>query len=147
MIVKYWLHFDPAGIGRDLAERRRSRHMQVLCIVDNIIPHEKRPGDKQFTNYFIKACRFGLICDHEQGCAEGCEDISTQAEPTLPRILFTTVQSGSEQAGSMQQTGVGWKQEIRFVFRFRFANTGSACCLRLWRIGGEEAGSRIDSQP
>jgi glycosyltransferase involved in cell wall biosynthesis len=26
----------------------------VICIADNIIPHEKRPGDKQLTNYFMR---------------------------------------------------------------------------------------------
>jgi glycosyltransferase involved in cell wall biosynthesis len=26
----------------------------VVCIADNVIPHEKRPGDKQLTRYFIK---------------------------------------------------------------------------------------------
>jgi len=33
---------------------KKNKRTRVLCIVDNIIPHEKRPGDKQFTNYFIK---------------------------------------------------------------------------------------------
>jgi glycosyltransferase involved in cell wall biosynthesis len=27
---------------------------KIICIADNIIPHEKRPGDKAFTQYFIK---------------------------------------------------------------------------------------------
>src|SRR5690606_34597480 len=29
---------------------------RVLCIADNIIPHEKRPGDTLFTKYFLKPC-------------------------------------------------------------------------------------------
>ena len=26
------------------------------CITDNVLPHEKRPGDNVFTKYFLKSC-------------------------------------------------------------------------------------------
>ena len=32
------------------------KHTKIICLADNIIPHEKRPGDIAFTKYFIKAC-------------------------------------------------------------------------------------------
>lgn len=53
IIIKYWLPFMGPCFGTIL-RRARGGNTKVLCIVDNIIPHEKRPGDKQFTNYFIK---------------------------------------------------------------------------------------------
>ena len=31
---------------------RSNRHTKVICIFDNVIPHEKRPGDKFLTKYF-----------------------------------------------------------------------------------------------
>jgi glycosyltransferase involved in cell wall biosynthesis len=40
--------------GTILRIAKRNKKTKVVCIVDNIIPHEKRPGDKQFTQYFIK---------------------------------------------------------------------------------------------
>jgi glycosyltransferase involved in cell wall biosynthesis len=33
---------------------KKNKQTKVVCIVDNIIPHEKRPGDNVFTKYFIK---------------------------------------------------------------------------------------------
>ena len=54
VIVKYWLPFMGPAFGTILRSAKKNKHTRVLCIVDNIIPHEKRPGDKQFTNYFIK---------------------------------------------------------------------------------------------
>ncbi len=33
---------------------KKNRHTKVIAIVDNIVPHEKRKGDKLFTRYFIK---------------------------------------------------------------------------------------------
>ena len=54
VIVKYWLPFMGPAFGTILRRAKKNRHTRVLCIVDNIIPHEKRPGDMQFTRYFIK---------------------------------------------------------------------------------------------
>lgn len=53
IIIKYWLPFMGPAFGTVLRLAKRKRNTRVLCIVDNIIPHEKRPGDKQFTRYFI----------------------------------------------------------------------------------------------
>jgi glycosyltransferase involved in cell wall biosynthesis len=55
IVVKYWLPFMGPALGTILRKAKKNGHTRVLCVVDNIIPHEKRPGDKQFTNYFIKA--------------------------------------------------------------------------------------------
>lgn len=54
IIVKYWLPFMGPCFGTILRRARKNGHTRVLCIVDNIIPHEKRPGDDVFTRYFIK---------------------------------------------------------------------------------------------
>ncbi len=43
------------ALGTILRRIKKNKHTRVICIADNIIPHEKRPGDKIFTNYFIKA--------------------------------------------------------------------------------------------
>lgn len=55
VIVKYWLPFMGPAFGTILRRAKKNGRTRVLCVVDNIIPHEHRPGDKQFTNYFIGA--------------------------------------------------------------------------------------------
>lgn len=35
---------------------RQASRTRIVCIADNIIPHEHRPGDKAFTKYFLKSC-------------------------------------------------------------------------------------------
>jgi glycosyltransferase involved in cell wall biosynthesis len=54
VIVKYWLPFMGPALGTILRRAKKNKHTRVVCVVDNIIPHEKRPGDEQFTKYFIK---------------------------------------------------------------------------------------------
>jgi glycosyltransferase involved in cell wall biosynthesis len=55
IIVRFWLPFMGPCLGRILRLAKKNRRTRVLCIADNIIPHEKRPGDKPFTSYFLKA--------------------------------------------------------------------------------------------
>lgn len=55
IIVRYWLPFMGPCLGTILRIARRNTHTKVLALVDNIIPHEKRPGDQLFTNYFVTA--------------------------------------------------------------------------------------------
>ena len=54
VIVRYWLPFMGPSLGTILSCIKKNKHSRILCIADNIIPHEHRPGDKQFTQYFIK---------------------------------------------------------------------------------------------
>lgn len=54
IIVRYWLPFMGPALGTICRLARRNKHTKVICIADNIIPHEKRPGDRLFTNYFVK---------------------------------------------------------------------------------------------
>lgn len=54
VVVRYWLPFMGPSLGTILRVARRNRHSRILCIADNIIPHEKRPGDGPFTRYFMQ---------------------------------------------------------------------------------------------
>jgi glycosyltransferase involved in cell wall biosynthesis len=41
-------------LGTILRRVKKNKYTKVVCIADNIFPHEKRPGDKIFTKYFLK---------------------------------------------------------------------------------------------
>jgi glycosyltransferase involved in cell wall biosynthesis len=55
VVVRYWLPFMGPCLGTVLRFLKPLKSCRVLCIADNIIPHEKRPGDIPFTRYFIRA--------------------------------------------------------------------------------------------
>jgi len=55
IVVRYWLPFMGPCLGSILRIVKRNKHTKVVCIADNVIPHEHRPGDKQFTQYFVKS--------------------------------------------------------------------------------------------
>ncbi len=54
ILFRYWLPFFGPSLGT-IARLVKSK-TKVLALTDNIIPHEKRFGDKPFTNYFVKNC-------------------------------------------------------------------------------------------
>ncbi len=56
IIVRFWLPLMGPALGTILRRVKKNKHTKIICIADNIIPHEKRPGDKPFTKYFLKSC-------------------------------------------------------------------------------------------
>ena len=56
IVVRYWLPFMGPALGTILRSVRRNRHTRIVAITDNVLPHEKRPGDRPFTKYFLKSC-------------------------------------------------------------------------------------------
>ncbi|UOQ52622.1 glycosyltransferase [Hymenobacter cellulosivorans] len=56
IIFRFWLPFMGPALGYIARRIRRNRHTRVVAITDNVIPHEKRPGDRPLTRYFLSAC-------------------------------------------------------------------------------------------
>jgi len=56
IVVRYWLPFMGSALGTILRQVKKNNHTKIIAITDNILPHEKRFGDKSFTKYFLKSC-------------------------------------------------------------------------------------------
>jgi D-inositol-3-phosphate glycosyltransferase len=54
ILFRYWLPFFGPALGT--IARLVRRQTKVIALTDNIIPHEKRPGDTLFTRYFVRGC-------------------------------------------------------------------------------------------
>lgn len=54
IVVRYWLPVMGPCLGTVLRIVKQNKYTKVVCIADNIIPHEKRFGDVAFTKYFVK---------------------------------------------------------------------------------------------
>ena len=55
VLVRFWLPFMGPCFGTILRIVARNKFTKIICIADNIIPHEKRIGDSLFTSYFTKS--------------------------------------------------------------------------------------------
>lgn len=56
VIFRFWLPFMGPTLGTVARLVRGNGHTRVVAITDNVIPHEKRPGDGPLTRYFLSAC-------------------------------------------------------------------------------------------
>ena len=63
LFVRYWMPYFAPSLGY-VCRRLKKKGCKVIGIVDNLIPHEKRPGDSILTRYFTGACNgFITLCD------------------------------------------------------------------------------------
>lgn len=55
LIIKFWLPFMAPALGKVARIVRRNGKTRVVSILDNIIPHERRPGDRLLSRYFTRS--------------------------------------------------------------------------------------------
>lgn len=65
ILVRFWIPFIGPSLGTICRIARKNRHTRVICIADNMIPHEKRPGDYLLTKYFTGGVDGYIAMSHE----------------------------------------------------------------------------------
>lgn len=55
VIIKFWIPFVAPSLGIISRIIRKNKHTKVISIIDNIIPHEKRPGDKLLASFWVNS--------------------------------------------------------------------------------------------
>ncbi|MCC9136127.1 glycosyltransferase [Pontibacter silvestris] len=82
VIFRYWLPFMGPALGTIARIIRRNKHSRLLAITDNVVPHEKRPGDVSFTKYFLRACHGFLTM------SRAVQQDLQRFEPTKPNLYL-----------------------------------------------------------
>jgi D-inositol-3-phosphate glycosyltransferase len=86
VIVKFWIPFMAPCFGTICRIIRRNGHTKIISILDNIIPHEKRPGDRLLARYWINSVD-GFIAMS----ASVCDDLQTFLTRThTPKLTLIT---------------------------------------------------------
>lgn len=57
VIVRFWIPFMGPCLGSIMRLIKWGTGIKVIAITDNVIPHEKRFGDRILTRYFVKSCQ------------------------------------------------------------------------------------------
>lgn len=52
LVIRYWMTFFAPSLG--MVAKKLKKTTKVICILDNLIPHEKRFFDAVFNRYFLK---------------------------------------------------------------------------------------------
>jgi D-inositol-3-phosphate glycosyltransferase len=61
LLIRFWLPFMGPCFGTIARIAKSNHHTKAICIFDNVVPHEKRAGDKILTTYFTNSIDGGVV--------------------------------------------------------------------------------------
>jgi len=61
LLIRFWLPFMGPCFGTIARIAKLNKHTSVICIFDNVIPHEKRTGDNALTKYFTNSIDGAIV--------------------------------------------------------------------------------------
>lgn len=117
IIVRYWLPFMGPCLGTILRRVKKNRHTKVVCIADNIIPHEKRPGDTQFTKYFVQPID-AFITMSEKVLGDLPQFAAGKPAKFVPHPLYDNFGEKVSRNEAREKLGIGKDEKILLFFGF-----------------------------
>lgn len=116
VIIRFWLPFMAPALGT-VAKFLRRKNVRVIAITDNVIPHEKRPGDRALTGYFIRQCDAFVTMSKSV-----LEDLSrftdTSYKIFIPHPVYNIFGNAVEK--SVARKNLGLKENDRIILFFGF---------------------------
>ena len=117
IICKFWLPFMGPALGTALRVGRRGG-AHVVSIVDNIIPHERRPGDRPFARYFAGAVDdFVVMSRSVESDMAGFAD-TRQRVVFHPHPIYDNFGDPAPRAGACERLGLD--PALRYLLFFGF---------------------------
>ena len=81
VIMRYWLPFLAPALGFIARIVKSNRYTRILTIFDNVIPHERRFGDRLLTKFFVSSIDGALVM------AEAVEKELREFSTVLPCVI------------------------------------------------------------
>jgi glycosyltransferase involved in cell wall biosynthesis len=116
VIVRFWLPFMGPSLGTILRLVKKNRHTKIICIADNVIPHEKRPGDNPFTKYLFKACD-GFVTMSEKVMTD-LRTFTTKPALQVPHPLYDNFGETISKEKARQKLRLPQSEKIIVFFGF-----------------------------
>ncbi|MCP9750359.1 glycosyltransferase [Ferruginibacter sp. HRS2-29] len=116
IVVRFWLPFMGPCFGTILRIAKKNRHSKVVCIADNVIPHEKRFGDKPFTKYFIKPVDAFITMSRK--VLEDLRLFTDAPAKYVPHPLYDNFGEKISQAEARKNTGIAQDDFVLLFFGF-----------------------------
>ena len=131
VVLRYWLPFMGPALGTVARLIRRNRHTRVVAITDNVVPHEKRPGDAAFTRYFLGACH-GFVTMSRAVLADLRRFAPAKPARYQPHPLYDSFGAVQERAAALAALGLDPAFRYALFFGFIRAYKGLDLLLEAW---------------
>lgn len=139
IIVRFWLPFMGPCLGTILKRVKKNKHTKVICIADNIFPHEKRPGDTLFTKYFIKPVD-GFITMSEKVLADLKEFVKDKPAQFVAHPLYDNFGEKIDKGEARNHLKIFGDVHIILFFGFIRKYKGLDILLNAFKILQQEYG-------
>ncbi|RYY21092.1 MAG: glycosyltransferase [Cytophagaceae bacterium] len=118
VVFRFWLPLMGPALGTVARLVRGNGHTRVVAITDNVIPHEKRPGDGPLTRYFLSACD-GFVTMSRRVLTD-LHQLGFQNKPALyrPHPLYDNFGPAKPKAEAL--AALGLSPAFRYVLFFGF---------------------------
>ena len=116
IIVRYWIPFLAPCLGTILKIAKKNKHTKVISIVDNMIPHEKRMGDRLLTQYFVKTVD-GFIAMSEK-VKNDIKTFSHKPVSISPHPIFNHFGDPITKMEARKQLGLPQEKKIILFFGY-----------------------------
>ena len=133
IVVRYWLPFMGPCLGTILRRVKKNQHTKVICIADNIFPHEKRPGDKIFTKYFLKPVD-GFITMSQKVLSDLHQFAKDKPAQFVPHPLYDNFGEIVSKKEARNKLGMNMEDNIILFFGFIRKYKGLDILLRAMKI-------------
>lgn len=87
VMIRFWLPFMAPCLGTIARVVHRDKHIKVVALLDNVVPHEKRIGDRVFARYMIKSVG-GYVAMSESVLADAKAFDDTKPLALTPHPLY-----------------------------------------------------------
>jgi len=118
VVFRFWLPFMGPALGTVARLVRGNGHTRVVAITDNVIPHEKRPGDGPLARYFLSACH-GFVT-MSRSVLTDLQGLGFKQKPALyrPHPLYDNFGPAKPKATAL--AALGLDPAFRYVLFFGF---------------------------
>lgn len=118
VVTKFWLPFMAPALGT-VNRVAKGRGTKRISILDNLVPHEKRPGDKFFARYFVHSVD-GMVAMSRSVLADAdlFDPRRRKARAFCPHPLFDHYGAALGREEALQALGLDPQQRYILFFGF-----------------------------
>jgi glycosyltransferase involved in cell wall biosynthesis len=117
ILVKFWIPFMAPCFGTICRIARKNGHSRVVSVIDNLMPHEKRPGDRLLSKYWVSSAH-GFVAMSKSVLRELDSFGITQPRVFCPHPLYDNF--GDPIGKTEARKRLGLNPDSRYILFFGF---------------------------
>jgi len=134
LVVRYWLPVMAPALGTICRLASRNGHTRVIALADNIIPHERRSGDRLLTRYFIGSVDGFIVMSRSVG-EEVRQFTATKPVTYVPHPVYDNYGPKADREEALDRLGL--PADRRYLLFFGFVRRYKGLDLLLRALADE----------